>query len=966
MTKHYGQFDEADALDGNEIVPVLQDAETRRTTAQAIADLAAGGVSSVNGETGAVTLDAEDIAFTPNGSIAATDVQAAIQEVRDEVSSGGGAWGSITGTLSDQTDLQAELDAKQAADADLSAIAGLSPTNDDILQRKAGAWTNRSLAQLSSDLHLGTAATADIGSGPGEVLSGSDSRLNRVSKLRNWGHSWFVYGPFDGTINRFSSMLSVPPQLVDSYAVSGSTLTISAWPAILQVQSQAPGNDPNGPNPFDPSSRPAAPYLARTGLGFCGYGLNDLLPVPEAFDAQRGTYRAWPHALRTWIALDRNGGSFDTKHDIFEYSSGFAPVASGRHFGDQYVETSANGETITATLPDDFPGGYFDWVFEGQKDVYGKLAAQANAAATTCTLTTGGAQVANGDMIDIGGEQVRVTSGGGTNSLTFTPALASTHAAGTEVTAAETTYVTFDGTADIGTPDPVLLAAQGSTFRGVPIVVRFALTADDAGKTIVATTGGMAASSNDRVKHVGCFIEAKTPPPAIVANVARFAYFWFWSLAWPNRVQALNALTESVVEEFDGPIAIADLDAALNRKTAVSSDPMNDTDDETTITVTWGDELPEVGDQMRAASADLLTYEDTQVLAVTGSPGGTGTITLKRGMGVWPKVEHDEGFTLYWREPYLADCVHPGPTGAGLLATELRDTLNSMTFTVEETAQANGYTKITPSLNGSPLFVPGQRGLLRPTNGKLSMSGFHIDEPIIITALGVYVKTAGASGSTIRMVLAADDNGAPSTVLLDAGTIDGTQTGYLKKTCRKVQLPGNFWVGAAPQGSPATQPTLLSVIDRHDGQFLPPATDPGGDVYGGARIRASGNVSVDNEANPQSMTVTHGLSITPTVLDIDLFATNAWDSGTPSTAQTRPFYVDNIGSTTFDIHTYKATGAGSTIGWRADCSQNVTEFGRTAWCQTGVTGEISEISPQVAGEAIAVFVEYVLLTKDLA
>lgn len=44
------------------------------------------------------------------------------------------------------------LDAKQAADSDLTAIAGLSPSNDDVIQRKSGAWTNRSMAQLGADL----------------------------------------------------------------------------------------------------------------------------------------------------------------------------------------------------------------------------------------------------------------------------------------------------------------------------------------------------------------------------------------------------------------------------------------------------------------------------------------------------------------------------------------------------------------------------------------------------------------------------------------------------------------------------------------------------------------------------------------------------------------------------------------------------------------------------------------------
>jgi hypothetical protein len=47
--------------------------------------------------------------------------------------------------------------AYQPLDGDLTAIAALTPSNDDILQRKAGAWTNRSMAQLSTDLGLATA-----------------------------------------------------------------------------------------------------------------------------------------------------------------------------------------------------------------------------------------------------------------------------------------------------------------------------------------------------------------------------------------------------------------------------------------------------------------------------------------------------------------------------------------------------------------------------------------------------------------------------------------------------------------------------------------------------------------------------------------------------------------------------------------------------------------------------------------
>lgn len=47
----------------------------------------------------------------------------------------------------------------QPLNSNLTAIAALAPANDDIIQRKAGAWTNRTMAQLVTDLALGSIAT---------------------------------------------------------------------------------------------------------------------------------------------------------------------------------------------------------------------------------------------------------------------------------------------------------------------------------------------------------------------------------------------------------------------------------------------------------------------------------------------------------------------------------------------------------------------------------------------------------------------------------------------------------------------------------------------------------------------------------------------------------------------------------------------------------------------------------------
>lgn len=47
-----------------------------------------------------------------------------------------------------------------ALDADLEAIAALTPANDDLIQRKAGAWTNRTPTQVKTDLAV---TKADVG-----------------------------------------------------------------------------------------------------------------------------------------------------------------------------------------------------------------------------------------------------------------------------------------------------------------------------------------------------------------------------------------------------------------------------------------------------------------------------------------------------------------------------------------------------------------------------------------------------------------------------------------------------------------------------------------------------------------------------------------------------------------------------------------------------------------------------------
>lgn len=66
----------------------------------------------------------------------------------------------VTLAQSQITGLVTDLGNKQPLDGDLTTIAGLTPSNDDFMQRKSGAWANRTVAQVKTDLAY---TAADVG-----------------------------------------------------------------------------------------------------------------------------------------------------------------------------------------------------------------------------------------------------------------------------------------------------------------------------------------------------------------------------------------------------------------------------------------------------------------------------------------------------------------------------------------------------------------------------------------------------------------------------------------------------------------------------------------------------------------------------------------------------------------------------------------------------------------------------------
>lgn len=108
----------------------------------------------------------------------------------------------------------------QPLNTDLSAIAALSPTNDDILQRKGGVWTNRTIAQLLTDLGLGS------------LYQPLDSDLTSIAALSTTSYGRSLLTQADAAALRSTAALgSMATQNASSVAITGGTITGLSTPS---------------------------------------------------------------------------------------------------------------------------------------------------------------------------------------------------------------------------------------------------------------------------------------------------------------------------------------------------------------------------------------------------------------------------------------------------------------------------------------------------------------------------------------------------------------------------------------------------------------------------------------------------------------------------------------------------------------------------------------------------------------
>jgi hypothetical protein len=148
----------------------------------------------------------------------------------------------------------------QAYNANLAAIAGLSPANDDFLQRKAGAWTNRTVAQVKTDLGLtGTNSgdqtitlTGDVtGSGTGSFAATISSGVVTLAKMANLAANSIIgnntgsaAAPIALTVSQVKALLAIAAGDVSGLGslATASSVSLSTQATGTLQAAQAPAH----------------------------------------------------------------------------------------------------------------------------------------------------------------------------------------------------------------------------------------------------------------------------------------------------------------------------------------------------------------------------------------------------------------------------------------------------------------------------------------------------------------------------------------------------------------------------------------------------------------------------------------------------------------------------------------------------------------------------------------------------
>jgi uncharacterized protein (UPF0303 family) len=170
----------------------------------------------------------------------------------------------------------AALDGKQPLDADLTAISNLSPNDNDLLQRKSGSWTNRSIAQIKTDLAISNVDnTSDLNK---PISTATQSALNAKLDSTVAASS---YQPLDSDLTSIAGITPSNDDIIQRKAGAWTNRSIAQVKTDLSISNVDNTSDLN--KPLSTASINEFSYKVNTNqISAFGYTLVDDIDAPSA------------------------------------------------------------------------------------------------------------------------------------------------------------------------------------------------------------------------------------------------------------------------------------------------------------------------------------------------------------------------------------------------------------------------------------------------------------------------------------------------------------------------------------------------------------------------------------------------------------------------------------------------------------------------------------------------------------